>query len=140
VARWVRASGRSLPHMLRTLPALFKAEGVPEGVAQAVEALGPGSDDVKKSYLRVIRVLHPDKVQASASLEQQVLSRCVFAALSEAYQAHVEAGAGPPPQPAEPPGPAGPHHARGSSGSGSTSGPTSAHHRRSSYSSLHTRR
>ena len=178
VARWARASGRSLVHMLRTLPALFKEEGLPEGIAHTVEALGAGPEDAKKAYLRVIRVLHPDKVQASASLQQRVLARCVFAALAEAYQAQVEAAAGPPSQPVEPPGtgaPTGAHHqahqasatahghghghahahvytraeARGSSSGGggggggsvgAASSTSSAHSRRSSYSSLHTRR
>ena len=54
---------------------------LPAGVGLPV---GGGKSDVKRAYLKTIRVVHPDKVNA-LPLRQQIESRLVFNTISEAY-------------------------------------------------------
>ncbi len=58
---------------------------MPDAVVAAA-ATGPSAEDIKKSYLRVLRAVHPDKV-VSAELPVRLEAQRVFSVLSEAYQA-----------------------------------------------------
>ena len=40
---------------------------------------------LKKSYMKTLRVVHPDKVPADASVRTQICAKLVFAALNESF-------------------------------------------------------
>lgn len=40
---------------------------------------------MKKEYLKLVRLIHPDKLSADYSTEQRVLSEAVFIVVSDAF-------------------------------------------------------
>ena len=72
---------RSCSHVCGCLAVAVQTRKLPAGVGLPV---GGGKSDVKRAYLKTIRVVHPDKVNA-LPLRQQIESRLVFNTISEAY-------------------------------------------------------
>lgn len=51
----------------------------------------PTPSDVKKAYMKTVRVIHPDKINsASASLEEALLAQILFTTLSSMYEKYRE--------------------------------------------------
>jgi hypothetical protein len=76
------SASQDLRSMLSTLPSFLNwARSFPDNLPQV--ALTGSVSDVKKAYLRCLRVVHPDKM-AGAPVEQQVEAQAVFAALQAA--------------------------------------------------------
>ena len=41
--------------------------------------------DVKKAYMKAVRLIHPDKLSASIDIRSKVMAESVFSILSEMY-------------------------------------------------------
>lgn len=79
----VWARGKNIKAMLSSLDAVLLTKEVPDSIASLAAAGGP--DDVKKAYMRAVRIVHPDK-SSTAPLEAQVEAHKVFTVLSDAYR------------------------------------------------------
>eukprot|EP01029_Cantina_marsupialis_P003957 TRINITY_DN13980_c0_g1_i1.p1 TRINITY_DN13980_c0_g1~~TRINITY_DN13980_c0_g1_i1.p1 ORF type:complete len:1047 (-),score=343.64 TRINITY_DN13980_c0_g1_i1:141-3281(-) len=78
ISTW--ACGKTLREMLVSLPISFPK------TASSLQPLplGATESDIRKSYRKAIRCLHPDKVR-SASIEVKVESRLLFSTLTDAH-------------------------------------------------------
>ncbi len=87
ILSWKHVTGtskqRSLPELISSLHTLL--EIVPEGALPPLSESSSCSD-VKKGYLKAVRIIHPDKLPANMVLEHRVLAEAVFVALSESYE------------------------------------------------------
>jgi hypothetical protein len=89
VKQWSR--GKSIRQMLVSLHVVLTTRtGVPDYSA-AASSTNP--DELKKAYFKAIRLVHPDKVAPTATLEAQIESQKVFAALSDAYKRYIDSEA-----------------------------------------------
>lgn len=86
---WSR--GKDVVQMLTSLSVILRGREVPDSITLSASTGLP--EDVKKAYMRALRIVHPDKV-ATASLEDQLEAQKVFTALSDAYKKYT---AGPEP-------------------------------------------
>lgn len=87
VNSWAFSKGlpRSLSEMLNLLPTVTQL--VPENIfGDVVFSDASPPSDIKKGYMRVVRIIHPDKLSASLDLEQKILAEAIFVALSASYE------------------------------------------------------
>jgi hypothetical protein len=108
---------RSIPELLTAIPSLLDPSLVPEGaICREPLTLSSPPSDVKKAYLRAIRLVHPDKLVGhnisppppllthhfslpfpliapgvDMSLEQRLLVQEVFIHISEKYDLYRKA-------------------------------------------------
>lgn len=90
VKAWSR--GKGIRQLLVTLHTVLTTRTVPEYVVSGASASG-SAEELKKTYHKAIRLVHPDKVAPTASLEAQIESQKIFAVLSEAYKKYSDAEA-----------------------------------------------
>jgi hypothetical protein len=77
-----------LYQLLFTLPALLNSFDsgliIPKNV-HPPQTAETESNHLKKSYIKTLRIVHPDKVKVDASVRMQITAKLVFAALNEAF-------------------------------------------------------
>lgn len=88
---WSR--GKGIRSLLLSLDSVLTSRAVPadiaagvagrDGATGSVVAVGP--DEIKRSYLKALRIVHPDKM-ATATPEAQLEAQRIFAVLSDAYK------------------------------------------------------
>ncbi|KAI8060818.1 DnaJ domain-containing protein [Gongronella butleri] len=79
---WKRGKEKNIRALLTTLDTLMWPAANWRGVTTA-ELLEPKK--VKVTYMRAIAKVHPDKLSADASVEQQLLATSIFAVLNQAW-------------------------------------------------------
>jgi hypothetical protein len=85
VKHWAR--GKSIRQMLLSLHVVMTTRSA---LSDFGASASNTAEELKKAYFKAIRLVHPDKVAPSASLEAQIESQKVFAALSEAYKRYTD--------------------------------------------------
>ncbi len=81
------ANTNSLPDLLSTLPSvcsLITKDMISSGISES--GCTSSSSDIKKQYMKIVRVIHPDKLPSTTTLEQRVLIEAIFIILSESYE------------------------------------------------------
>lgn len=94
---WIQPSNmnrcRSIPELLTTIPTILDTSIVPEGsIFKEPLTLSTPPTDVKKAYLRAVRLVHPDKLVAlDLNFEKKLLAQEIFIAISEKYDLYRKA-------------------------------------------------
>lgn len=89
---WSR--GKGIRQLLVSLHTVLTTRSVPDYISGGA-SVSASAEELKKTYHKAIRLVHPDKVAAAATLEAQIEAQKVFAVLSEAYKKYTDAeGAG----------------------------------------------
>ena len=92
VKLWSR--GKGIRQLLASLHTVLTTRSVPDYISGGA-SVSASPEELKKTYHKAIRLVHPDKVAAAATLEAQIEAQKVFAVLSEAYKKYTDAeGAG----------------------------------------------
>jgi hypothetical protein len=100
VSAWAQRSGQDARRMLRTvhelLPADWEAAARLQPATLGIAATntagggggggGGGKAEVKKAFMKVVRVIHPDKLPKSAGHELRCMCRSLFVSLASAHE------------------------------------------------------
>ena len=74
--------------MLQTLPSVLP-EIVMDGMIVSADAppltVASPPADVKKAYMKAVRLIHPDKLSATIDIRSKVMAEAVFSIISEMY-------------------------------------------------------
>jgi len=82
IKNWV--VGKSIHNMLNDLDKIWAGAPIP---AKRLSKVHSSESELKKAYMKAIRVIHPDKnVGDNVSVEQKCLSKAVFTVLQTSYE------------------------------------------------------
>ena len=76
VDRW--ASSKDLRTMLATMPQIW-----PQAGAIASQVRGGDTGGIKKSYMKALRLVHPDKVDTNANVRTKAMAQRLFTTLQQ---------------------------------------------------------
>eukprot|EP00604_Paraphysomonas_vestita_P003940 CAMPEP_0174824102 /NCGR_PEP_ID=MMETSP1107-20130205/30643_1 /TAXON_ID=36770 /ORGANISM="Paraphysomonas vestita, Strain GFlagA" /LENGTH=304 /DNA_ID=CAMNT_0016049589 /DNA_START=457 /DNA_END=1371 /DNA_ORIENTATION=- len=97
IRNWTQPSNmnrtRSIPELLTTIPTIIDTSIVPEGsIFKEPLTLSTPPNEVKKAYLRAVRLVHPDKlVSLDLNFEKKLLAQEIFITISEKYDLYRKA-------------------------------------------------
>lgn len=90
-SRTVRDAEKGMPELITTLPDIMGFYIFPEHIANLALTSASSPSEVKKAYLKTVKVIHPDKLPGTLDMEQRMLIEEVYIYISQRYDVYRKA-------------------------------------------------